>query len=340
MKPLKKLIKWTGMGAAGLIVVVLIGGRSYQLIAEKKDRERFPPPGELVDVDGHKMHIYCQGEGSPTLVIEQGLNNASVSWWFVNQRLAERTRTCAYDRLGLGWSDPVDELTPAAMVASNLHQLLMKAGIDDDLILVGWSAGGIYVRAFYHRYPDQVKGMVLVDSAHEQQASRLPGYPGPHLETGRTRLLGHLAPFGLLRLTGFYESGVAQLPIGEEGKALTLALLNQSYALRTQANEIDSILEDQVDGQPPKPLGDLPLTVISRGKPVSDDEPLPAGVTVELVRQQQVVWNDMQREIASLSSRSKQVIARASGHSVHVDDPDLLVKEVLEMVELVRSGSG
>ena len=109
-----RVLKWLFVSVAGIVVVALIAGRVYQEISESRDLERYPPPGQMVDVDGHLMHIDCIGEGSPTVILELGVGSASVSWYDIHRRLSEITKTCAYDRPGLGYSEPIDQPKRAA----------------------------------------------------------------------------------------------------------------------------------------------------------------------------------------------------------------------------------
>ena len=139
-------VRWLLVRLLVLVVVLLIAGRIYQVMAEKADLERFPAPGTLVDVDGSLMHIHCRGNGSPTVVIEQGLQSVAASWDHITEEIAQDTRVCAYDRAGLGYSEPVNHQTRATEVAERLHKLLQGADIDDDLVLAaGRRAAFIFV---------------------------------------------------------------------------------------------------------------------------------------------------------------------------------------------------
>jgi pimeloyl-ACP methyl ester carboxylesterase len=160
-------------GLIGLGIAAVLAGASYQAVMEARDDRRFPPPGKLIDVDGHRMHLHCQGHGSPAVIVEQGVGAQSLGWAPLNEQLSSITTVCAYDRPGMGYSDPIDHPTSAAEIAVHLQKLLRNAGVTDDIVLVGWSVGGMYAREYYRQFPEHVKGMVLVDSSHEQQLQRL-----------------------------------------------------------------------------------------------------------------------------------------------------------------------
>ena len=128
-----------------------------------------PAPGEMIDVGGHKLHIYCVGphNAKPAVILEAGGGAFSKDWTAVQSLLAERVRTCAYDRAGLGWSDPGPAPRTLAQEVFELHALLKSANISGPLVLVGQSLGALDVRLFAEDYGNDVAGVVLVDPADE-----------------------------------------------------------------------------------------------------------------------------------------------------------------------------
>jgi pimeloyl-ACP methyl ester carboxylesterase len=310
---LLRILKWLLAGVVGIFVISLIAGRIYQKSSESRDLERYPPPGEMVDVDGHLMHINCIGEGSPTLVLELGVGSSSFSWYDIHKELSGITRTCAYDRVGLGYSDPNNQPKRATDVAQRLHKLLGNAGIDGELVLVGWSAGGVYVREFYRQYPERVVGMVLVESSHEQQAKRLPKDAGGGADPA-LRVAKHLAPFGVIRLSGILEQRVASSRGSDEAKAYLSVTYHLSHGLDTVSQESDAFDLDINAEQPPVSLGNLPLVVLAAGKNEQKDR------------------MQLQRELAALSTNSTLIVAEDSGHNIHADQPQLVFDAVREVV--------
>ena len=150
--------------ALGLSVVTPLFGQSP-----------FPPPGRMVDLGGHQLHVWCTGKGSPTVVVENGLGDFSFDWILVQQRVQSFTRICAYDRAGYAWSDPGPNPRTYAQLNLELHDALTKLGEQRPLILVGHSFGGGVVRNYAAQYPSEVAGVVLVDIVHEDQ--RIPMGP-------------------------------------------------------------------------------------------------------------------------------------------------------------------
>jgi pimeloyl-ACP methyl ester carboxylesterase len=174
-RPRRRLRSWIRRGVLGLViglVALAVIGVIYQAFATQIYRRIYPPPGELVDVGGHSLHLNCVGEGSPTVILESGLGAMSVDWANIQPEVSDTTRVCAYDRAGTGWSEPGPGPGDPQQIAAELHTLLANAGIDGPYVLVGHSFGGLYVRMYAYQYPNEVEGMVLVDSSHPEQSRR------------------------------------------------------------------------------------------------------------------------------------------------------------------------
>ena len=129
---------WRGLvGVTAAFLALVVIGAAYQSITTEIDQLTYPPPGKLVDVSGHPMHINCIGAGGPTVVLESGLGTISADWANVQPQVAQTTRVCAYDRAGTGWSEPGPEPRDPHQIARDLHTSLGKAGIDGPYVLVG-----------------------------------------------------------------------------------------------------------------------------------------------------------------------------------------------------------
>jgi pimeloyl-ACP methyl ester carboxylesterase len=167
------------VGVIGLIVVCAVGGAIYQIVASNNDRRSFPPPGQLIDVGDHRLHLLAMGEdhGGPTVVLESGTMAFSSYWAWVQPEIAKFARVVAYDRAGLGWSEPGPKPRDAQHIAMELHTALRNAGIEGPYVLVGHSEGGLYAPVFATLYPDEVAGLVLIDPEHPD-VFNLPNGPG------------------------------------------------------------------------------------------------------------------------------------------------------------------
>jgi len=125
------------------------------------------PTGQLISIGNRKLHIHCTGTGSPTVVVENGGAAFSFDWALVQSEVARFTRICTYDRAGYAWSDPGPEFDTFDQATQDLHLLLMNADVRGPYVLVGHSLGGMLIRFYQAKYPNDVVGMVLVDSSHE-----------------------------------------------------------------------------------------------------------------------------------------------------------------------------
>ena len=167
-----------------LLLLASVGG-GYQTVRESIDATAHPMPGQLIDVGGHRLHLYCTGAGSPTVVLEPGLGGASSDMTWIAAAVARDSRVCVYDRAGRGWSDAADGPQDAAQTTADLHTLLNRAHIPGPYVLAGHSFGGLYVLSFAAQYPDQVAGMVLLDSTAPAAAQTPPATTGSYSFFGR-----------------------------------------------------------------------------------------------------------------------------------------------------------
>src|ERR671921_8443 len=160
MRRIGKVLLWLVV----VLLVLAVAGAIYQAIATELAERAYPPPGEMVDVGGYRLHINCVGQGSPTVVLDAGSGGFSAQWVRVQREVSDTTRVCAYDRAGMGWSQRGPDPRDAKQISSELHTLLGKAGIEGPYVLVGHSYGGLYMQTYAARYPDEVAGVALVDS--------------------------------------------------------------------------------------------------------------------------------------------------------------------------------
>ena len=168
----------------------------------------------VVDVGGYRLHINCTGTGSPTVVIDVGLDDWSTMWALVQPEVAKTTRICTYDRAGSGWSDAGPLPRNAGQFAEELRTLLHQANIPGPYVLVGHSLGGLTVRVFTDMYPSEVAGVVLIESMSPRQFSPSSTNTAlqPASQSHASPILPALARTGLLRLTARPLGLVPHLP--------------------------------------------------------------------------------------------------------------------------------
>jgi pimeloyl-ACP methyl ester carboxylesterase len=187
-----------------IILVALAGfGAVYQGIATMRDLRTFLPPGQLVDVGGYKLHIFCTGErklGDPTVILDASFPGTVSTWIWVQPGIAQVTRVCAYDRAGLGWSERGPVPRDALQHARELHNLLKNADVPGPYVLVGHSLGGLSVRMFAAQYSDEVASMVLIEGTHPDAWQRLGRPEGVGVDPNQLAVAPFLARLGLFRL--------------------------------------------------------------------------------------------------------------------------------------------
>jgi pimeloyl-ACP methyl ester carboxylesterase len=178
---------------------VPLAGLLYQPVARLIDTRRFVPPGQLIDVEGHRLHLYQMGAatGRPSVVLEGGLPSTYLDWWKVQPEVAQFTQVCSYDRVGFGYSDTGRQGDTAQDLVEHLHALLAQSGVPAPYVLVGHSFGGLLVRLYATSYPQEVAGLVLVDSTHEDLYRAQPALAQlAEKERQQMKLFSLLAPYG------------------------------------------------------------------------------------------------------------------------------------------------
>ena len=197
--------RWLLNVVVGVLALASIGG-GYETVREAMDARAYPAPGRLIDVGGHRLHLSCTGSGSPTVVLETGAGEMSSTFGWIAPAVAQDTRVCVYDHAGRGWSEPADASLDGVQVATDLHTLLQRGQVSGPYVLAGHSFGGLYVLTFAARYPDEVAGMVLIDStapAPRVAAAASSGDRTSYDVTGRvSALVSSSARLGLGRLFG------------------------------------------------------------------------------------------------------------------------------------------
>lgn len=320
---------WSAAVALLFVVATLVTGE----VARRLLLRNTPPPGQLVDVGGYRLHLVCTGSGEPTVVLEAGLLDFSLVWGRVQRAVAATTRVCAYDRAGLGWSDAAPGARTSASMIGELRTLLERAGERPPFLIVGHSFGGMNARLFASEYPADVAGLVLVDAAHEDQWTRIPALgSAAKVLSGQFRTLSRLVRAGMLALR---PENIPDRGLDSAGAAQYRALLAASAYFREAVRELEGLREsvDQLRAARTKP--GVPVVVIRRGLA----EPLP-GMSGDAQMRLEDSWLSMQLDLASMTGAPAPLVATASGHDIHLRQPGLVVAAIGEMVARVRSSRG
>ena len=323
------ILKRVGLGLLIALALLIAAGATYQAVGAARDRRASAPPGELVDVgDGtrpQRLHLYCTGEaraGQPTVILEAFSGGWSIHWGWVQAELAQSTRVCSYDRAGFGWSDPPARFETLAQNAAALHTLLERGGESGPYVLVGHSKGGLFVRDFAARYPEQVAGLALLDSSHPEQFER---HPAMQAETDT--FLRWSRPFPLLARLGIARLAIALgytfdfggLPPRERAQMAAAFSTPQYWATGRADMAASPALFTEAQALPP--LGDLPLAVISAGTDTAEG------------------WAELQAELAALSTNSTHVTLDEATHVSLVFDPEQAATVSAEILRLAARAS-
>lgn len=307
-----------------VLALCAVGG-AWQTVSEATETNPYLTSGRLIDVGGHRMHLDCAGSGSPTVVLEPGAGGTSASMGWVAPAVATQTRVCVYDRAGRGGSEPGVGPQDGARVATDLHTLLHKAGVPGPYVLAGHSFGGLYVRIFAAHYPDEVAGLVLIDStaSHEPAESVIPSaLPGEgdraYDGIGRFATLVSLsARVGAARLFGDVAGGT--LPARSE------KMLRYDTA---QAHTVRSVVEEYLRGAGSqqaaslRDFGDKPLYVLTAGVGSSPS------------------WMATQKKTTTLSTNSAHEVVDGASHQPLEDKKQYaahITQAVLDVVTSVRT---
>jgi pimeloyl-ACP methyl ester carboxylesterase len=213
--------RWLLLPVAAVLVISAVGA-SYENLAQHHDQQIYTAPGTTYDVGGHRLHLDCRGTGGPTVVLQNGLGEISASWIRITEKVARTTRVCAYDRAGQGWSEDAESPQDGLGAAQDLHTLLARAHEAGPFVLVGHSTGGAYAMIYAARYPQQIAGLVLLDSSSPEQLTRIPSFAGQYAVTRRlVALLPTLARLGLGRVVAASAAPALPAPEADQVRALT-----------------------------------------------------------------------------------------------------------------------
>jgi pimeloyl-ACP methyl ester carboxylesterase len=318
------LLLWSVIAA---VVGLLSAGLIYEERSRRRDTLRFPPFGRLIHVGGHRLHLLSRGTEGPTVVIEQGAGGPSLAWLPLQEKIAEFAHVCIYDRAGYQWSDAVPGPRSLEDRVKDLHALLVNAGLPAPYVLVGHSYGGFLVRLFAREYPDSVAGLVLVDTPHEQ------GYCQREILSLYSKIawmlkaMSFLSRFGLPRLLSrWFAKPDPNLP-PQVSAQLNAAMVRREY-FAAASDDIASLQRAApwlVTPEAFSALGDLPVAVITHGKPF----PGPFAVLEKS-------WREGQARLAALSTNSVLFVAEKSNHMIQNDEPEIIIDAIRNVVARVR----
>lgn len=318
---------------AAVPAVLSTASAAYQRLAERRDARRFPPPGELVDIGGRRLHVFRSGSSAPAVIVLPAMGTPAIEWIRVHRAVAERTdaQVVLVDRAGIGWSEADHGPRSISTMADEVHTLLTALELHDPVILVGHSVGGLIARLFAARHPQRVARVILVDSSHEDMYERLHRVD----RTVRASELWKDAIRWQLRVLGWRRLRFALGGLRELRKAAAREapadLVNAHLARQLTGNYRRAAVQEflgllcgrQALRREARELGDVPITVVTAG-PAGRETWYPA-------------WLDLQSDFLTMSNNHSQTFAHHAGHHINRDDPDFLAAVILDAVRAAET---
>ena len=297
------------MKICALIVAGLLLTCPNLRAARAFDQSILVPHGRYADLETHRLYYECQGEGRPLLLIDYGIAGSAIAWRRLQHELSNITTVCSYDRAGYGWSDPGPSPRTSAQAVQELEGLIEAAGWQGPFVLLGHSFGGFDTRLFAARHPESVVGLVWLDSSHPEEVLHATAQPGAQ-------------PLA---------NPIAQAAINEtepdDEQAAGAYLNTRRKAIFTQMDELANFATSARQVLDAGPLPAVPLVVIARDHAARQSD-------AEAAR-----WQVRQQALAKLSPRGVFWTATGSGHDIHRDRPDLVVKAVGKVVAEARAAA-
>ena len=281
-----------------------------------------PAPGRLVALGDREIHLLCSGIGSPTVIVDVGLGATSLEWDAVRERVAAHQQICVFERAGYGWSSLGPWPRTAARNVEDLRDVVQRAGLTAPFLLVGHSYGGFDMQLFARLYPHLVAALVLVDASHPEQAERFEAPP-------YSTRIAPSSSWGIVQLGSQPPPDPALSPAA---RALGQFQRENWRPRRTISGELLGFRDTEAELRAAPPLAPLPLVVLSRGKRM-----WPAGDHGDRLEQ---LWRELQQELAAQSPLGVHLVARESGHQIHLEQPDAVAYAIALADEATKRHDG
>jgi pimeloyl-ACP methyl ester carboxylesterase len=298
-------------GNAALAICTVLAGIVQACSAQSTPP--YPAPGEMVDLGGYRVHVFCTGEGSPTVfVLGAGF---SFDWALVQPEVAKFTKICTYDPSGTAWSDP-SSLTTCSQRVDEVNKLLKNDKIQGPYLLVGLSFGALVGRLYAKLNPADVTGLVIVDHAFLDVDTSPPAdvpSTARNTDLDSPPALIHKTP---IIVTVEESSHFSNLPESSQKLHRWAEGLNPNLPTVQMAEGCQSELQEA--GGDSRTLQNEPVIIVS----TANNHPN---------------YVKLQTQLLSLSRRSKQIIADRSFHSVEIDQPEIVINAIRQAVEMTHS---
>jgi pimeloyl-ACP methyl ester carboxylesterase len=326
--------------------IVLAEPTAAPAIAEDQRMLPYVEPGQMVDIGGRRINMHCTGSGGPTVVLMAGIFSWSVVWYKAQPVIAQSTRVCAFERAGYGFSDPGPRPQILSDVVDDLHAALNAGPMQGPYVLVGHSLGGIEARLYAQRWPKEVVGMVLVDTALAGEGLIDENQPGFDEAIGGESYAADMLHCAFLVVHGPLEPSKPEYNDCTSATALpsdTPAALRTiwprfftSYYFADKVSLISSVYTHRYDSVDHRPLGAMPLIVLT-----AEDSWGKSGTpeSVWFHQSYSKVWIALQEGLANLSSHGVHRFIKGSGHQIELDKPQAVIDAVDEVLRQLHTGA-
>ena len=318
--------KYRRLGVIVFITIVLLLLTSTMIhgVMVRAENKRYTPPGQMIEIDGHKMHIYGAGQGSPTVIMTSGSGTpcAYTDFSILAPAVSKVTRVCIYERPGYGWSEHASTPRSTEQIVTELKELLEKAGEKPPYLFVAHSMGAMETLLYAQRFPDEVDGIVLIDGTSPYKHINYPQASIPDVAVVVIRALNHTGILRWVMSTNLIPMLNERLDLlTEENKNIEKAMIfknllnpmvtEEGHSLETTAR----IMEKELD------LGEIPLLIFSAEDSLKN---LPG-------------WKESQKSLRKFSKNSKQVIVKGADHvsihHKHAEEISVAIKALIEKVQ-------
>ncbi|HEY4275312.1 MAG TPA: alpha/beta hydrolase, partial [Rhizomicrobium sp.] len=294
---------------------------------------------------GRQLNMVCTGTGAPTVVFLQGHTGDISNWRKVKTPVAALTRTCFYDRAGMGYSDPSPRPMTAENIVDDLHTLLRAGGIKTPVVLAGHSMGGLFATLYADKYPKDVAGLVLADPSFDGQYDyAVRAEERKSMARASAKRLAQLDSCAKLaedgQLSAKESHGCFHVPpdLTPDARAYVMQqFLRAPYyaGVRSELENYIPVKGRTVDGDQEKQarrnFGDLPVIVLTGGK-TFDNGPGSADIKNAM----KSLWKRGHDALAARSTRGENIVLADSTHWVQLDRPDAVVDAIREVVSQAR----
>lgn len=331
-----------------VVLAAVMLARALNLILLMRWYARPQSPGEVLYLQDKRVYYTAKGQKSPTIVIEAGLGSTSAEWWTIQTALSSSARVVTYDRAGYGWSELVQGPRTSRQIALELKRLLDALKIDPPYILVGHSQGGLYVNHFCRLYPDVVGGIVLIDPMSPDDVRfRQELLPRVYKRSGVDKLSflkiqAWLSGFGFLRfMKPFLLKSPQFAPYGSLPPGAFRAFWNNLLTPKTSQTALNEYLQtrdprNMIELKNSGSFPAVPLRVVVHNADKMREALVRWG---DLSRDEadtvENLWQELMRAHAMLSPKGKIVSTGTASHLIHLTQPDVVVRTILEIVHEV-----